>query len=116
MSALWAFGHTSAKVVDHRDLVKRGNFLNGFTVEDANIVQLTEVCGHYFLTPGPVQLEIGFLGNYEDFVVSLDVQVNLGSVALTVDARDREGIDAGCLCCGDHGQVHHSICRTWCYI
>lgn len=103
---------TSPKVVDHCDRLKWGNFLSGFTVEDTNMIQLTEVSGHRFLVSGLMHSKIWLFGEYEDFVVSLDVQLNLGGVALSVDTRDGEVIDLGDLCCGDHGQVDHSIWRT----
>lgn len=107
---------TSAKVVDHCDRLKRGNFLSGFTVEDSNMIQITKVSGLRLLDPGLMHFKMWLLGENEDLVVSLDVQINLGRAALSIDTRDGEVFDVGDLCGGDHGQVDHSICRTGHYL
>lgn len=59
-----------------------------------------------------MHFKIWLLGENEDFVVSRDIQINIGRAALSIDARDGEVIDIGGLCAADHGQVNHSICRT----
>lgn len=103
---------TSAKVVDHCNRLERGNLLSGFTVEDSNMIQITKVSGQGLLAPGLVHFKTWLLGENEDFVVSLDVQLNLGRTTLSIDTRDGELIDVVDLCCGDHCQVDHSICGT----
>lgn len=103
---------TSAEVVDHCDHLKGGNFLSGFTVKDTNIIKFPEISGHHLLVPGLMHFKIWHLGEYEDFVVSLDIQLDLGRAAFAIDTRDGEMIDIGDLCGGDHGQVDHSICKT----
>lgn len=99
----------SGEVIDHCDRLKWGNFLSGFAVKDTNIIQFPKVSGHRLLVPGLMHFKIWLLGEYEDFVVSHDVQLNLGRAALAIDTRDGEVIDTGDLCCGDHSQVDHSI-------
>lgn len=86
---------TSAKVVDHCNRLERGNLLSGFTVEDSNMIQITKVSGLSLLVPGLMHFKIWLLGENEDFVVSLDVQLNLGRAALSVDTRDGEVVDVG---------------------
>lgn len=103
---------TSAEVVYHCDRLKWGSFLRRFTVEDSNMIQVTKVSGLRLLVQGFIHFKIWLLGKNEDFVVSLDVQINLGGAALSVDTGDVEAIDVGDLWRGDHGQVDHSICKT----
>lgn len=103
---------TSPKIVDHCNHLKWRNFLSGFTVEDTNVIEIAEVSGYRLLVPGLMHFKIWFPGEYEDFVVSLDVQLNLGWAALSIDTRDAEVIDIGDLCCGDHCQIDHSPCKT----
>ena len=103
---------TSAEVVDRRDLLERGNFLLGFAVEDADVFQVTEVSGRHLLDPGLVHIKVWLLGEHEDLVVPLDVQLDLGGAALSIDAINGEVVDVGGLCRGDHGQVDHCICGT----
>lgn len=101
--------HTSSKVVDHCDRLEWGAVLPGLTVEDSNIVQITEISGLHLAVSGFGHFKIRLLGKFEDLVVSLDNQLNLVRASLSIDTRDREVIDASGLCCGDHRQVDHSI-------
>lgn len=103
---------TSAKVIDHCDSLKRGNILSRFTVEDTDMVQLTEISGDRLPVLRLMHPKMWLFGENEDFVVPLDVQLNLGRAALSIDAGDGEVTDVGDLRCGDHGQVYHSICKT----
>lgn len=75
------------------------------------MIQITEVSDLH-LVPGPMNSEIGLSGENKDFVVPLDVQLNLGLALLPVDTSDREVIDAVDLWRGDHGQIHHSFCES----
>lgn len=102
---------TTSKVIDHCGRLQWRDLLGGFTVEDTDMIQLTEVPGLRLLAP-LVHFKIRLLGDNEDFVVFPDVQLDLGRAALSVDTRDGEVIDVGDLRCGDHGQVDHGICRT----
>ena len=86
--------HTSGKVVDHRDRLDGADFLSGLTVEDANVIQVTELSGPC-LVSDLVHFKMRLLWEYEDFVVSLDVQLNAVGAALSIDTRDGELIDVG---------------------
>lgn len=103
--------HTSVKVVDHCDRLRWGSCL-GFTVEDTNMFKITEACGLCLLVPGLMYFKIWLLRLHEDVVILVDFQLNLDRAALSIDARNGKVIDVVDLCCGDHGQVDHSICRT----
>lgn len=102
---------TPAKVVDHCDRFERWNVLSGFAVEDSDMIQITEVSDLH-LVPGPMNSEIGLFGENKDFVVPLDVKLNLGLASLPVDTSDGEVIDAVDLWRGDHGQIHHGFCES----
>lgn len=103
--------HTCFKVVDQCDCLRGGNFL-GLTVEDTKMTKIMEISGQCLLVPGLIYFKMWLLSDHEDFIIFLDVQFNLDRAVLSTDARDGEGIDAGELRHGDHGQVDHSICRT----
>lgn len=75
------------------------------------MIQITEVPGLH-LVPGLMNSEIGLFGEHKDFVVPLDVQLNLGLASLPIDTSDGEVIDAVDLRRGDHGQIHHSSCKS----
>lgn len=107
---VWLCTHTSPIVVDHCDRLQRGNFLSGLAVEDTDVVQVFELSGHGLLGPQLVDLKIWHLGEHEDFVVPFNVQ--LGRAALSVNTREGEVFDLRDLCCGDHGEVNHSIWKT----
>lgn len=87
-------------------------FLSGFTVEDTNVIQVTELSGYYLFVLGFMHFKIWPLREYENFVVSLDVQPTIGQAALPIDTSDGEVTGVADLHCGDHGQVDHSICKT----
>lgn len=103
---------TSAKVVDHCDPLERGNLLLGFAVEDADVFQFTKVSGRHLLDPGLMHFKVWLLGEHEDLVVPIDVQLDLGGAALSIDTVNGEVVDVGGLRRGDHGQVDHCICGT----
>ena len=89
---------TSAKVVNHCDFFKRVAVLTGFTVIDPDVLQVTELLSHHLFGPGPLHLETRFREK-EDLVVSLDVQVDVGWIALPGDAGDFKMINGGRFCC-----------------
>ncbi len=78
-------------------------------MKDPDDIQVTKVSGHHLLVPQLMHFKIWLLGEKEDFVVFLNVQLHLGRALLSIDTRDGEGFGASGLCCGDHGQVDHSI-------
>lgn len=104
----------TADVADHCNRLTWGNFLRGFTEEDADIIQVMEVSGLSHLAPGLMHFEGWPPGKHDDFVVPPDV--DLGSALLSIDTSDGEAIDVDGLRCGVHGQVDHGICGTGHYV
>ncbi|TNN53432.1 hypothetical protein EYF80_036342 [Liparis tanakae] len=71
----------------------RGNLLRGLAVEDADVAEVPEVSGHRLPAPGLVHFEMRLLGEDEDLIVLLDVQLHLGGAALPIDTGDGEVVD-----------------------